>query len=61
MTTIAIAIALIAIFEGLVIALAPNFYRQAMQLLDAMTREQRRFLGLSMAGFGALVIWVILY
>lgn len=53
--TIVLAIGLVLIVEGLVLALAPSRIEDALRLLASMPAETRRLIG-----FGALALGVLL-
>ncbi len=53
--TLVLAIGLVLIVEGLVLALAPSRIEDALRLLAAMPVETRRLIG-----FGALALGVLL-
>ena len=52
-----LALGLVAVIEGLVITLAPNYIEAALKLLSEMQPEARRILGLLIAAFGVAVVW----
>ena len=56
MTELLIALGLVAILEGLVIALAPNLYEDIIKFLGALPDQDRRWLGFILIALGA--IWV---
>ncbi|MCY4445770.1 MAG: DUF2065 domain-containing protein [Rhodobacteraceae bacterium] len=53
-----IALGLVAVIEGLVIALAPKRLEEAVKFLNKLPVEQRRYLGLAIMALGVLVIWI---
>lgn len=53
--TIVLAVGLVLIVEGLVLALAPSRIEDALRLLASMPAETRRLIG-----FGALALGVLL-
>ena len=59
MTEFLIALGLVAIIEGLVIALAPNLYEDIIRFLGAMPDQDRRWLGFIMIVLGAIFIYLI--
>ncbi len=59
MTEFLIALGLVAIIEGLVIALAPNLYEDIIRFLGAMPDQDRRWLGFIMIALGAIFIYFI--
>lgn len=54
--TIVLALGLVLIVEGLVLALAPSRIEDALRLLSSMPAETRR-----LVGFGALAVGVLLF
>ena len=59
MTEFLIALGIVAIIEGLVIALAPNLYEDIIRFLGAMPDQDRRWLGFIMIALGAIFIYFI--
>ena len=59
MTTLLLGIGMVFVIEGLVLALAPSFYDQVIEMLSKTPIEQRRIIGLTAAAFGVLMIWAI--
>ena len=59
MTTLLLGIGMVFVIEGLVLALAPSFYDQVIEMLSKTPIEQRRVIGLTAAAFGVLMIWAI--
>ncbi|MEM7240861.1 MAG: DUF2065 domain-containing protein [Pseudomonadota bacterium] len=59
MTEFLIALGLVAIIEGLVIALAPNLYQDILKFLSAMPDQDRRWLGFIMIALGAIWVYII--
>ena len=62
MMWILLALGLVLVIEGLALALAPNRIEQILVLLNAMTPEVRRYLGLGSVAVGvgaiALARWL---
>jgi uncharacterized protein YjeT (DUF2065 family) len=63
LTVILLAIGLVFILEGLVLALAPSRLRQVLEMLVAMPVEARRLVGLLAVTCGgivtALTLWLL--
>lgn len=53
-----LGLGLVAVFEGLVLALAPLRFDQLLEMLNKMTLGQRRFLGLVVVALGVFVVWL---
>ncbi len=53
-----LALGLVAVIEGLVIALAPNYLETVLKLLSEMPVEARRILGLIIIAFGVFIVWL---
>jgi uncharacterized protein len=57
-----LALGLVAVAEGLVLALAPSRIEQVLAMLISMTRDQRRMAGLASIAVGltliALARWI---
>lgn len=51
-------IGLVLTVEGLALALAPSRIQAALDILRALSAEQRRALGLAALGVGVLLIWL---
>jgi uncharacterized protein YjeT (DUF2065 family) len=58
MTTLLLAIGLVFILEGLVLALAPSRLEEALRLLSALPAETVRLLGLLAMTGGAVFVWL---
>jgi len=54
-----IALGLVAILEGLVIALAPNRFEDILKFLAAMQSQDRRWLRFIFIALGAIWIYVV--
>ena len=52
-----LGLGLVAIVEGLVLALAPSRLREVLEMLDRMTPEIRRGLGLGAVAVGVGLVW----
>ena len=59
MSTFIIALGLVAVIEGLVLALAPSRFEELVRVLAAMSLENRRLLGLLFVAIGAVIIWAV--
>lgn len=59
MTTFLIGIGMVFVIEGLVLALAPSFYDQVIEMLAKTPMEQRRIMGLTATAFGVLIVWLV--
>jgi len=53
------AFGLVAIIEGLVIALAPNRFEDILKFLAEMQSQDRRWLGFIFIALGAIWIYVV--
>lgn len=49
---------LVAIIEGLVLALAPSHLRAMLELLARLDVERRRALGLLAVTLGVMLVWI---
>lgn len=58
MGIILLALGLVLIAEGLVYALAPSLVERLLELLRALTEEQRRNAGLASLALGLVLIWL---
>ncbi|MDP2740056.1 MAG: DUF2065 family protein [Pseudorhodobacter sp.] len=58
MGTVLFGIGLVLAVEGLVLALAPSRIVQALELLRALSVEQRRAAGLAALALGVVLIWL---
>ena len=58
MAVFVLAIGLVLVLEGLVFALAPSRIEDMLALIAAMSKEQRRMLGLITVAIGVAVIWL---
>jgi uncharacterized protein YjeT (DUF2065 family) len=57
-TQLALAAGLMLVAEGLVLALAPRRIEDLLDLLRAMSVENRRMIGLMAVAAGVAVIWL---
>ena len=53
-----LALGLVLVVEGLVLALAPRRLEEMLVLLARMVPEQRRLIGLGALAFGLALIWL---
>ena len=53
-----LGLGLVAIVEGLVLALAPSRLREALEMIVRMDPEHRRLLGLLAVTIGVALVWV---
>ena len=59
MQVLLMALGLVAVIEGLVLALAPSRFEDVVKALSEMSIENRRLLGLSFVAGGVLFIWIV--
>ncbi len=59
MSLFLLGIGMVFVIEGLVLALAPSFYDQVIEMLSKTPIEQRRIMGLSAAAIGVFIIWLV--
>lgn len=52
------ALGLVAIVEGLVLALAPTRVREMLEMLDSMSIGQRRTVALAAIALGIAIVWI---
>jgi uncharacterized protein len=55
---LALALGLVAVIEGLVLALAPSRLREALELMRAMPPDQLRLVGLASVTVGVGIVWL---
>lgn len=55
---IILALGLVAVLEGLVMALLPKRLIDVLKTLASLSVEKRRTIGLCLVGLGVLVVWV---
>ncbi len=58
LTHIALAIGLVLVVEGLVIALAPSRMEELLRTLSNIPLETRRLLGLGAVALGVGLVWI---
>lgn len=58
MSVVLLAIGLVFVVEGLVIALAPSRIEDLLAALQSITVEQRRAIGLGALALGVAMVWI---
>ncbi|PTX56424.1 hypothetical protein C8N43_1083 [Litoreibacter ponti] len=58
MSVILLAIGLVLVVEGLVLALAPSRMEDILKALSEIPFETRRMLGLAAVGLGTVLVWL---
>ena len=58
MQELILALGLMAVIEGLVLALAPLRFEQILEMLREMSLQTRRNLGLAIIAGGVVLVWV---
>ena len=58
MTTVILAIGLVFCVEGLVFALAPSRLEEVLAMLQRMSPENRRLIGLFALAVGVFLVWL---
>ena len=58
MQELILALGLMAVIEGLVLALAPLRFEQILEMLRDMSLQARRNLGLAIIAGGVVLVWV---
>jgi len=58
MTTLLLAIGLVFLLEGLVLALAPSRLEEALRLLQTLPAETIRLIGLLAMTAGGIFVWL---
>jgi uncharacterized protein len=53
-----LALGLVAIVEGLVLALAPRHLKEALELVRALPSDQLRLIGLLATTVGVTLVWL---
>lgn len=56
-STIVFGIGLVLVIEGLVFALAPSRLDDLVAMMAAMSRDQRRLIGIGALALGVLAVW----
>ncbi len=59
MSLFLLGIGMVFVIEGLVLALAPSFYDQVIEMLAKTPVEQRRTIGLIAVGVGVVIVWAV--
>lgn len=54
---LAFGFGVVAIVEGLVIALAPSRLREVIEMIDRLGPDRRRLLGLVAVALGTVLVW----
>lgn len=49
---------LVAVIEGLVLALAPLRFEDLLKAMGELSRDQRRILGVAVVAVGVVLVWV---
>lgn len=52
---------MVAVIEGLVLALAPGWLEKTLRRITELTNETRKLMGLGMVALGVLIVWVAKY
>jgi uncharacterized protein len=58
MSLAALALGLVLVIEGLVLALAPRRVEDALRALASLTVENRRLVGLGALALGVVLVWL---
>ena len=58
MSILALGLGLVLIIEGLVFALAPSRLDNLVRAMNALSRDQRRMIGLVALALGAGLVWL---
>jgi len=58
MSDLLTGLGLVAVIEGLVLALAPLRFEEVLEVLRAMDPGTRRFLGLGLFAAGVFIVWI---
>nr|WP_091432114.1 DUF2065 domain-containing protein [Aliiroseovarius sediminilitoris] len=58
MSTVVFGIGLVLVIEGLVFALAPSRLDDLVAMMAAMSRDQRRLIGLVALALGVVLVWM---
>ncbi len=53
-----LGLGLMAVIEGLVLALAPLRFEEILKAMAELNRDQRRNLGVAIVGLGVALVWV---
>ena len=58
---IVFALGMVAVVEGLVLALAPRWLENTLRKISKLTDDTRKLMGLGMVALGVLVVWIAKY
>ena len=58
MADLIVGLGVVAVVEGLALAIAPGRVRAVLEALDALAPDRRRALGLAAVAVGVLIIWL---
>ncbi len=58
MSTLLLGLGLVLIIEGLVFALAPSRLDDLVEAMRALSRDQRRTIGLVALALGGILVWL---
>ncbi|MCO4825968.1 MAG: DUF2065 domain-containing protein [Amylibacter sp.] len=58
MKELILALGLVAVIEGLVLALVPLRFDDLLKALSEIPEQKRRNIGLGVVAFGVLIVWV---
>jgi uncharacterized protein len=58
MGLLALGIGLVLVIEGLALALAPSRLEDALRIISALGRDQRRVIGLVAVAVGVTLLWI---
>ncbi len=53
-----LGLGLVAVIEGLVLALAPLRFEDLLKAMGELSRDQRRILGVAVVAVGVALVWV---
>ncbi|MFC3087805.1 DUF2065 family protein [Tabrizicola soli] len=54
-----LALGLVLVVEGLVLALAPGRIEDALRLMASLGLDQRRMIGLAALALGVVLVWLV--
>ena len=60
MSQIALALGVVMVVEGLVLALAPRRVEDALRFIASLGLDQRRMIGLAALALGVVLVWLTL-
>ena len=58
---IVFAIGLVAVLEGLALALAPRWLEGTLRKISELSVEARKLMGLGLVAIGVLIVWIAKY